>query len=80
MHDPERAARLWLAVAVATLWPLSVGGVAEDASPESTLLDVMAWCPGRPRTWRAARLRLVSVFRQGWVTLLAALLRQEPMR
>ena len=34
MRDPERAARLWLAVAVATLWLLSVGGVAEDDIPE----------------------------------------------
>ena len=79
MRDPERAARLWLAVAVATLWLLSVGGMAEDGIPESTLLDVTALCPGRPRTRRATRLRLVSVFRQGWVTLLVALLRQEPV-
>jgi len=78
MNDPERAARLWLAVAVATLWLLSVGGVAEDEIPASTVLDVTALCPGRPRTRRATRLRLVSVFRQGWVALLVALLRQEP--
>jgi hypothetical protein len=79
MTDPERATRLWLAVAVATLWLLSVGGVAEDDIPESTLLDVTALCPGRPRTRRATRLRLVSVFRQGWVALLVALLRQAPL-
>ena len=35
--------------------------------------------PGAPRTRRATRLRLVSVFRQGWVALLVALLRQEPL-
>jgi hypothetical protein len=28
---------------------------------------------------RATRLRLVSVFRQGWIRLLVALLRQEPL-
>jgi hypothetical protein len=78
MSDPERAARLWLAVAVATLWLLSVGGAADEAIPASTLLDVTALCPGRPRTRRATRLRLVSVCRQGWVTLLVALLRHEP--
>ena len=38
MSAPQRAARLWLAVAVATLWLLSVGGMAEDTLPESTLL------------------------------------------
>ena len=64
---------------MATLWLLSVGGMAEDDIPESTLLDVTALCPGRPRTRRATRLRLVSVFRQGWVALLVALLRQEPL-
>ena len=79
MSDPDRAARLWLAVAVATLWLLSVGGAAEKTTPVSTLLDVTGLCPERPRTRRATRLRLVSVFRQGWVTLLVALLRHEPM-
>ena len=79
MRDPERAARLWLAVAVATLWLLSVGGAADETIPVSTLLDVTALCPERPRTRRATRLRLVSVFRQGWVALLVALLRQEPL-
>ena len=79
MPDPARAARLWLAVAVATLWLLSVGGAAEETIPASTLLDVTALCPGHPRSRRATRLRLVSVFRQGWVALLVALLRQEPL-
>jgi hypothetical protein len=76
---PDRAARLWRAVAVATLWLLSVGGEADATIPASTLRDVTAWCPERPRTRRATRLRLVSVFRQGWVRLLVALLRQEPL-
>jgi hypothetical protein len=79
MHDPERAARLWLAVSVATLWLLSVGGAAEETIPVSTLLDVTGVCPARPRTRRATRLGLVSVFRQGWVRLLVALLRQDPL-
>jgi hypothetical protein len=79
MSAPDRAARLWLAVAVATLWLLSVGGEADETLPTSTLLDVTGWCPERPRTRRATRLRLVSVFRQGWVRLLVALLRQEPL-
>src|SRR5438046_2879472 len=50
MRDPDRAARLWLAVAVATLWLLSVGGEADETIPASTLLDVTAWCPAPPRT------------------------------
>jgi len=78
MTDPARAARLWLVVAVATLWLLSVGGAAEEQVPESTLLAV-AVGPQVRRTRRATRLRLVSVFRQGWMTILVALLRGEAL-
>jgi hypothetical protein len=79
MRAPDRAARRWLAVAVATLWLLSVDKATDETIPASTLLDVTALYPGRPRTRRATRLRLVSVFRQGWVALVVALLRQEPL-
>jgi hypothetical protein len=79
MRDPDRAARLWLAVAVATLWLLRVGEAADATIPVSTLLAVTGLCPARPRTRRATRLRLVSVFRQGWVALLVAFLRHEPV-
>jgi hypothetical protein len=74
MIDPHRAARLWLAVAVATLWLLSVGGLLEETIPVGTLLELPAnGLPGgRPR--RATQLRLVRVFRQGWSTILVALL------
>jgi hypothetical protein len=74
MTDPQRAARLWLAVAVATLWLLSVGGMAEQTIPESTLLPLAAdeFPASQPR--RATQLRLVSVFRQGWLTILVALI------
>ena len=77
MSDPQRAARLWLAVAVATLWLLSVGGLAEETIPASTLLPLANGdgAPSRPR--RATQLRLVSIFRQGWITILVALLNQR---
>ena len=79
MTEPERAARLWLAVAVATLWLLSVGGEAEETIPASTVLDVTALVPSQLRTRRATRLRLVSVFRRGWNLILVALLDQAPL-
>ncbi len=74
MRDPQRAARLWLAVAVATLWLLSVGGLAEETLPVSTLLPLAAADGPAPRPRRATQLRLVSVFRQGWSMILVALL------
>ena len=79
MTKPERAARLWLAVAVATLWLLSVGGEAEETIPASTVPDVTAWVPTPPRMRRATRLRLVSIFRRGWPLILVALLDQAPL-
>src|SRR5262249_13592971 len=74
MSDPQRAARLWWAVAVATLWLLSVGGLAEETSPVGTLLALPASGAPSFRPQRATPLRWVSVFRQGWVALLVALL------
>lgn len=74
MTDPERAARLWLAVAVAPVWLLSVGGAVEEAIPPSTLLDVTGILAQQRRQRRATRLRLVSVFRRGWIAILVALL------
>jgi hypothetical protein len=79
MTRPDRAARLWLAVAVATLWLLSVGGEAEEMLPASTIPDITALAPRLPRTRRATRLRLVSVFRRGWIRILVALLDQTPL-
>jgi hypothetical protein len=74
MSDPQRAARLWLAVAVATLWLLSVGGAAEDTIPVGTLPALPANLLRAPGQRRATRLRLGSVFRQGWQRILVALL------
>ncbi len=78
-RDPDRAARRWLAVAVATLWLRSGGEGADETIPVRTLRAVTEMCPERPRTRRATRLRLVSVLRQGWGTLLVAWRRHAPM-
>jgi hypothetical protein len=79
MTQPDRAARLWLAVAVAPLWLLSVGGEADATIPASTVLDGTALVPQPARTRRATRLRLVSVCRRGWPLILVALLDQAPL-
>lgn len=76
MTDPARAERLWLAVAVATLWLLSAGGEADERLPVATVPDLTAILPS-PKRRAATRLRLVSVVRQGWIRILAALLRHE---
>ena len=72
MKDPARAQRLWLAVAVATLWLVRVGG-AEDAAEQAALPELAALqdVPQRPRV---RRWRLVSVFARGWVEIVVALI------
>jgi hypothetical protein len=77
MSDPQRAARLWLAVAVATLWLLSVGGMAEATIPASTLLPLASGDGPSSRPRRVTQLRVVSIFRQGWITILVALCNQR---
>lgn len=79
MTKPDRAARRWLAVAVATWWRLSVGGEAAETIPASTVLDVTALVFQPPRTRRATRRRRVRVVRRGWNLLLVAWLDQAPL-
>jgi hypothetical protein len=71
MHDAARAERLWLAMAVATLWMVRVGGEDEVASGEPLPDWEVFAASERPRT---RRWRLVSVFQRGWVTIMATLL------
>ncbi len=76
MTDPERANRLWLALAVATLWVVSVGGEADATLPASSLEALpplhVARQQGRPQA--RSRPRLLSCFRRGVLTILTALL------
>ena len=63
MTYPERAARLWVAMALATLWTLELGGEADAADrPDST----PACAEPRPRRW--------STFLVGGAAILAALI------
>ncbi|HVC32877.1 MAG TPA: endonuclease, partial [Chloroflexota bacterium] len=47
MTEPERAARLWVVVAVATLWLVSVGGEAEENAPESAFDSLATALPSQ---------------------------------
>ena len=87
MKDPRRAQRLWLAVSVATLWLVSVGGEAEVNAgiPECAIPDIVDFlvqptrkCRKR-RMRKATMLRLVSIFRRGWITILVSLIRHDPL-
>jgi len=77
MTDTDRAARLWLVMAVATLWVLSVGGYAEADLPPSSLPFLPPYFPYRCRPRRASQPRLVSCFARGILIILVALIRNE---
>jgi hypothetical protein len=69
--DPDRVARHWLVLAVATLCTIAIGTRVEDANragvPPARLHAPRALLPARPRR--------VSIFRLGLTTLRALLLR-----
>ena len=72
MRDPRRAGRLWLAMAVATLWVLSVGGQAEAQEETEPRQEA-------PQEEPVTRGREESCFLRGRLTIEAALLRAEPL-
>jgi len=78
MTDPSRASRLWLAIAVATLWLLSVGGEADETIPESTCLSLTSELTNEGKRSKS-QLPSVSFFRRGWVKILLALLCHDPL-
>lgn len=71
--DPHRAERLWLALAVATLWMVMLGGEAENQ-----LLGSQHTCFSQPL--HPQPLRQLSCFLLGLLTLTANLLNNIPIR
>jgi hypothetical protein len=73
MEDPERAERLWLAIAVTTLWLLRVGGSARPG--ETAPAEPMPSELGQQRCHHVSHLS--SVFARGQRTILMALLKHR---
>ncbi len=72
MTDPARAERLWLALAVATLWVISVGDALEHDAARPVIADLAPPCA-------RSRPRLVRLFRLGCLGLLAATVCGRPL-
>ena len=71
MTDPARAARLWLVIAVATLWVVRVGGCAEADGPASMIAALPA-APVHPS--QRTRARLLSCCRRGVIVIVTTLI------
>ena len=74
MTDPARASRLWLAIALATLWVVSVGGEADARQPVSGLDALPELHIARRKATQRSQPRMQSCFARGlqriWVALL----------
>jgi hypothetical protein len=79
MQDPQRATRFWLAIAVATLWVVSVGGQAETNLPASSLQALPENHIARQRTPRTFLPRLLSCFHRGLILILTSLIAHRPL-
>ena len=77
MTDPQRAERLWLAIAVATLWVVSVGGQADANLPVSSLQALPQTHVARRQATRRSRPRMLSCFARGILTIVGLLIRGD---
>jgi hypothetical protein len=77
MVDAERAERLWLAIAVATLWVVSVGGEADANLPASSLEALPATHVARRKASARSRPRMLSCFARGILTIVGMLIRGD---
>lgn len=77
MREPARAERLWLAMAVATLWVVSVGGEAEERLAVSSLEGLPELHIARRRASGRSRPRLLSCFRRGVLAVVVAMVKGE---
>ena len=77
MRAPARASRMWRALAVATLWLLTIGSAVElgprEEMPELPDLSAILGARG------ARRPRAIRVFRLGWLWLLVQLIKGQPL-
>jgi hypothetical protein len=79
MTDPARANRLWLAISVATLWTLSVGGLFDANLPPSSLILPPDLPLSLPSAHRLPRPRRLSCFRRGLIAIRVFLVAGTPL-
>jgi hypothetical protein len=79
MTDPQRAAGLWLVLAVATLWSVSVGGEADATRPASSFDQLPPRHVARRSGPQLHRPRELSVVHQGRLRMLAQLVKGQDL-
>lgn len=79
MTHPERATRLWLVIAVATLWVVSVGGQVDASLPASSFDELPAAHIARRSFKGHPQPRRLSCFCRGLIAILMALIKGDPL-
>lgn len=80
MNSPCRAARLWLALAIATFWVVSVGGEADASLPASSLDQLpINHIARKNKKTSASQSRLLSCFTRGLIEVLNMLINHYPV-
>lgn len=80
MTQPDRAARFWLALAVATLWVVSIGGEVDAHLPVGHLEALPPNHIARRSKLPVPQPRLLSCFSRGLLEILARLVKRYPIR
>jgi hypothetical protein len=80
MADPARAARFWLALAVATLWVVNVGGEVDANLPVRSLEFLPLSHIARRTKSRPSQPRYLSCFTRGLILILATFIGQRPIQ
>ena len=78
MTDPDRAARLWLALAIAMLWMVTLGSELE-AGPTTEIPDLPDLRPILDIAPQVSRRRCIRLFCLGWLWLLVQLITAQPL-
>lgn len=79
MTDTKRAERHWLAIAIATLWQVSVGGSIDANLPISSLDELPQTHVARRNLKNSVFHRCLSCFRRGFLVIKAAVLNRLPL-
>lgn len=74
LREPERAERIWLAMAVATLWTITMGNSEQEHLPETFKNKGIAQDQVKPKSELKKTNRSISCFLQGLINILADLL------
>ena len=77
MEDPARAERLWMAIAIATWWLLSVGGDDEAKTDSLSAIKEPVFSLAGGARRQVKGWRLVGIFLRGWCLIMAALMNHQ---